>query len=506
MLDKQTCGTIICLSARGHSIHSISRLLSVSRKTVGKVVHAGADDLPRVRRPSILEPCRGRIGQLLSEYGCNLLKVHKALTGSGVEVSYPTLTRFCRQNHIVDANTNLMHSTPAVREWLAGILNGARTSECLKAELDDATDLPLLLRYMKHGRAGQRKKAATILARKRGIPNAIIARTLHSSQVTTRDYYTIYAEAGVEKLFGRTTRLSTTQSQDCVTIRRIIELLHHKPATFGINRTSWTQTALRKAYEQAYSESITRYTLTRIVRNAGYRWKKARRVLTSPDPNYRDKVELLLKTLQSLTASDMFFFLDEWGPVQVKKRGGKAYRTMTNATTIPRHQATKGSVSLVGALSATTNFITWAFVNSKDSRSMINILEMLYNQYHTASKLYVTWDAVSWHNSALLIEWLDRFNEKTRECSAGPIIELVPLPTSAQFLNVIEGVLSAMTRAVVNNSDYQTPVEMKKAISRHFTERNEHFKDNPRRAGKKIWEMDFFNDFNTLRGGDYREW
>jgi hypothetical protein len=40
---------------------------------------------------------------------------------------------------------------------------------------------------------------------------------------------------------------------------------------------------------------------------------------------------------------------------------------------------------------------------------------------------------------------------------------------------------------------------MKQAISRHFTERNEHFRDNPRRAGKKIWELDFFHDFDALR-------
>jgi hypothetical protein len=136
---------------------------------------------------------------------------------------------------------------------------------------------------------------------------------------------------------------------------------------------------------------------------------------------------------------------------------------------------------------------------------MMSLLEMLYNQYYAKSKLYVTWDAVSWHNSATLMEWLDQFNTRSRG-QGGPVIELIPLPTSAQFLNVIEGVLSGMTRAVINNSDYQSPRDMKLAISRHFNERNEHFRDNPRRAGKKIWEMDFFQDFDALRAGDYREW
>ncbi len=44
------------------------------------------------------------------------------------------------------------------------------------------------------------------------------------------------------------------------------------------------------------------------------------------------------------------------------------------------------------------------------------------------------------------------------------------------------------------------------ANARHFTDRNDHFKKSPRRAGKRIWEIDFFLDHENLRSGDYREW
>jgi hypothetical protein len=81
----------------------------------------------------------------------------------------------------------------------------------------------------------------------------------------------------------------------------------------------------------------------------------------------------------------------------------------------------------------------------------------------------------------------------------------VPLPTSSQFLNVVEGVLSGMTRAVINNSDYPDAARMKQAISKHFSERNEHFKHNPKRVGKKIWEVDFFRDFDELGAGNYKD-
>ena len=94
---------------------------------------------------------------------------------------------------------------------------------------------------------------------------------------------------------------------------------------------------------------------------------------------------------------------------------------------------------------------------------------------------------------------MDQFTETNRRQAAGPIIELVPL--SAQFLNVIEGILSGMTRAVIDNSDYCSPEDMKRAISQHFNDRNKHFKDNPRRAGKAIWDIDLFYGFDAFKRG-----
>lgn len=209
--------------------------------------------------------------------------------------------------------------------------------------------------------------------------------------------------------------------------------------------------------------------------------------------------------MRSLTESELLFFFDEWGPVQVRRRGGRVYCAKDSIPRIPRHETPRGTVALVAALSATTNQTTWMFATSKDSSSMVGLLEILYNQYHAYSKLYITWDAVSWHNSTELMDWLDQFNETSRRRVAGPIIELGPLPTSAQFLNVIEGVFSGMSRAVINNSDYSSPEDMKLAISRHFTDRNKLFKDNPRRAGKAIWDVDLFHGFDAFRCGDYRE-
>ena len=59
----------------------------------------------------------------------------------------------------------------------------------------------------------------------------------------------------------------------------------------------------------------------------------------------------------------------------------------------------------------------------------------------------------------------------------------------SQFLNVIESVFSGMARAIIHNSDYQSVEEAMQAIDRYFEERNEAFRENPRRAGKRYGGM-----------------
>ena len=157
-------------------------------------------------------------------------------------------------------------------------------------------------------------------------------------------------------------------------------------------------------------------------------------------------------------------------------------------------------------LSANTNQMTWFYQNTKDSAGIIDLVEILYNRNHDKSKICLTWDAASWHRSNELVKWADEINTRNAANSCGPTIEFVPLPSSAQFLDVIEAVFSAMKRAVIHNSDYESEQEMKNAISRHFRERNDYFKLNPKRAGKKIREINFFEERSNLRSGNYRQW
>jgi len=284
---------------------------------------------------------------------------------------------------------------------------------------------------------------------------------------------------------------------------RVVDILHSPPEAFGINRTNWTHPTIREAYQKTHGEHLPSGALKRIIKATGYSWRRARVVLTSPDPEYRDKIEKVLEKLRSLKGDECFFFIDEAGPWQVMKYGGLALTHRSSIRKIPEHQVSKGSIQFIVALEANSNQVTWNFTTSKRSKVLITLLKELVQKYHFYSRLYLTWDALSMHSSKEVNTWIAKNNRLSKETGEVPVLEVVPLPGRAQFLNVVESVISGLKRAVIVNSDYPSPEAMQRAISDHFLERNSFYRDNPKRAGNKIWDASLF-DVNRLAGGLFR--
>jgi hypothetical protein len=86
---------------------------------------------------------------------------------------------------------------------------------------------------------------------------------------------------------------------------------------------------------------------------------------------------------------------------------------------------------------------------------MIKLLRRLVIRYRDQKRIFVSWDSASWHASKMLYKIVDEMNcDEFRSRHKTPVVELIPLPTGAQFLNVIESVLSGMARAILHNSNY----------------------------------------------------
>ena len=118
---------------------------------------------------------------------------------------------------------------------------------------------------------------------------------------------------------------------------------------------------------------IAKSNISKIIRNAGYRYRKARMVLTSNDPNYRKKVNRILRILSRLKPTERFFSIDEYGPFAVKHRGGRRLVAPGQKPTVPQYQESKGSLIATAALELSTNQVTHFYSSGKNTVEMIRL-------------------------------------------------------------------------------------------------------------------------------------
>ncbi|WP_419699088.1 IS630 family transposase [Mucilaginibacter sp. NFX135] len=268
----------------------------------------------------------------------------------------------------------------------------------------------------------------------------------------------------------------------------LMKLLHETPALHGFYRTSWSLRDLSIAYLRQYGKPMTMSTVSIYIHKNGFQFKKARVALTSPDPKFREKLDHIKKILSHLGKRERFFSIDEMGPLSIKLKGGTALINKDEIKIIPEFQKSRGFLILTAALELSSNQVTHFYSPRKDSAEMIKLIYMLMQQYTNCDKLYLSWDAASWHSSKQLRVELKIINAKSyRLMHHTPLIEIAPLPITAQFLNVIESVFSGLAKSVLHNSDYPNTEACKKAIDLYFQDRNIYFQEHPKRAGNKIW-------------------
>ena len=100
MLDEATRTAILKLKAAGHGTRAIAKALAVARVSVRRVLQYGEAVPPPIHRAELAEPWRETILQLHARYEGHLGRVHEDLLARGAELSYQTLTAFCRKHGI----------------------------------------------------------------------------------------------------------------------------------------------------------------------------------------------------------------------------------------------------------------------------------------------------------------------------------------------------------------------------------------------------------------------
>lgn len=371
-------------------------------------------------------------------------------------------------------------SSPQARwgSWLAQLERGDKSNVQF-----DSTQSERLLDELRHDSRLHRQRALCVLAHASGFSANQIAVFAGVSRNSVRRYLRAFDEGGCDRLFVSKQRRRIADDEELKTA--LFSLLHEPPALSGINRTTWRMADIRAVLAQRGISACADVVRT-VIREAGFRWKSAKIVLTNHDPQYREKLAHIQDILEHLGTSERFFSIDEFGPFSVKMKAGRVLAAPGTQPTVPQWQKSKGCLILTAALELSRNQVTHFYSSAKNTKEMIRMANVLIPEHRGTTKLYLSWDAASWHMSKGLLLFVADHNGQAMQRNE-PMLELAPLPASAQFLNVIESVFSGMARAIIHSSDYDSKEAAQAAIDRYFAERNQHFRENPQRAGKKIW-------------------
>jgi transposase len=432
-------------------------------------------------------------------WGGRKIAAHLQLLGAGAVPAPSTITEILIRNGRLKTSPE-----QSVSNWLMAMLHKDINTDELPRSIVDHPDLQTLLERLKSGRLGDRRRSIAVLGNRRGLQIGSICSAVNLSRQTYRRYVRLFDEGGAAALFAA--RISPLRKVDREEVKKaVFSLLHQPPSNFGINRTTWKMADLSRVMKET-GEPAGEDVIRKIVKQAGYRWRRARVVLTSNDSEFSEKLHHIQSILSGLRADETFFSIDEYGPFAIKAQSGRALTGPNEQRLVQQWQRSKGFLILTAAIELSSNQITHFYSTKKNTDEMIRMMEVLLAQYADRRRLYLSWDAASWHVSKKLFEHIDKHNFIAG--SKGPTVETAPLPARAQFLNVIESVFSGMSRAIIQNSDYKSVDDAKAAIDRYFNERNAHFRGHPRRAGGKLWgkepEPAKFSEFNNCKDPRFR--
>jgi transposase len=171
------------------------------------------------------------------------------------------------------------HDQQVAHEWMRAVLQKDMSVELLHHQIGDVPGVETLLRRLYEGRLSDRNRSMVILANRRGLSGRHVCSFLGIDKKTHRECLRTFANRGCEALFTRQIR-STRKFDDETVKQAVFGLLHEPPSNHRIDRTTWIMSDLTRVLRESGHPACPQ-VVRAITKAAGYRWRKARIVLTS---------------------------------------------------------------------------------------------------------------------------------------------------------------------------------------------------------------------------------
>jgi transposase len=286
-----------------------------------------------------------------------------------------------------------------------------------------------------------------------------IARTLGCDDQTVLNAIRAFTAVGVDCLTRGSPRPHHVPHAACADRRRerLRDLLHQSPRAYGQPTSVWTLAlAAEVSFEQGLTATrVSHETIRAALRRLGVGWRRAKRWITSPDPEYQRKKharDRLLRLIETHPDWALGYEDEVWWSrlaqpnVHTWTEPNQRLRLLDPAG--PADDPDPKALACYGLLTR------WVEPDGQRHERMllrfvdgrpVSAITMPFLAWCCARlaalgkrALLLVWDNASWHGSKAVRGWIRAHNRHVRHSGTGVRIVVCFLPSKSPWLNAIE--------------------------------------------------------------------
>jgi len=262
---------------------------------------------------------------------------------------------------------------------------------------------------------------------------------------------------GVDGLLHDATRPGGKPALSAAVIERVVELTLDEPPRAT---THWTCRAMAKV------AGVSHRSVQRIWAAHGLKPHRVRTFKLSNDPNFASKVQDIVGLYIDPPEHALVLSVDEKSQIQALDRTQpglpmKRGRCGTMTHDYKRH----GTTTLFAALNVVDGKIIGQCMSRHRHQEFIRFLNKINRETPAEQQMHLIVDNYATHKHPKVREWLERH----------PRFQFHFTPTSASWLNAVEGFFAKLTKQRLERGVFKGIVDLQTAINRYLAETNEPF-------------------------------
>jgi transposase len=298
-------------------------------------------------------------------------------------------------------------------------------------------------------------RAQIVLLTAGGHGTAAIMRRTGKSKTAVWRWQERFMEAGVEGLLRDKTRPPRIPPLGAEIVNRVVELTLGPPPG---EATHWTAPAMAQAV------GISVSSVQRIWRSHGLQPHRMREFKLSTDRQFATKLRAIVGLYVDPPAHAIVLSVDEKSQIQALDRTQpglpiKKGRCGTMTHDYKRH----GTTTLFAALDVLDGKVIGRCMQRHRHQEFIRFLNTLEREVPVGRMVHVILDNYATHKHAKVRAWLARH----------PRFVFHYTPTSASWLNAVEGLFAKLEKRRLRRGVFRSVVELQAAINRFLAEIND---------------------------------